>query len=59
MYIYTEKAQKRAEEIGVEPRRIGTVAMCGWKAVDGLTAKSWEKKGYVYEVKQEDRQCTR
>ena len=59
MYIYTEKVQKRAEEIGVEPRRTGTVAMCGWKAVDGLIAKSWEKKDYVYEVKQEDRQCTR
>lgn len=53
MYIYTEKAQRRAEEIGVEPRRAGTVAMCGWEAVDGLIAEAWENKGYIYKVDKE------
>ena len=50
MYIYTDKGQRRAEEIGVEPRRSGTVAMCGWQAVDGLIALAWMKKGYIYKV---------
>lgn len=49
MYIYTEKAQRRAEEIGVEPRRAGTIAMCGWRAVSGLVALAWKEKGYIYE----------
>lgn len=54
IYVYTTKAEKRAEEIGVEPRRAGTIAMCGWKAVSGMTAMAWKKKGYIYEVKMED-----
>lgn len=53
MYIYTEKAEKRAEELGLEPRRAGTVAMCGSILLSGMIGKAWEKKGYVYEVKQE------
>ena len=55
MYIFTEKAEKWAEKIGVEPRRAGTVAVCGRDAVGGLIALSWKKKGYIYEVETEDK----
>lgn len=55
MYIFTEKAEKRAEEVGVEPRRAGTVAMCGRKAVSGMTALAWKKKGYIYDFEWEDK----
>lgn len=53
IYVYTTKAEKRAEEIGVEPRRAGTIALCGWKPVDGLIASAWVRKGYIYEVEAE------
>lgn len=50
-YIYTEKAEKRANELGLEERKAGTVAMFGGKPLkDGLTATAWEKKGYVKEI---------
>ena len=55
MYIYTKKAEKKAKELGLEPRKAGTVAMYGSVPLSGMIGKAWEKKGYVYEVKQSDR----
>ena len=49
--IYTEKAEKRAEALGLEERKAGTVVMIGHKPLQGgMTAQAWKKKGYVIEV---------
>lgn len=49
MYVYTEKAQKRAEEIGVEPRIAGQPAYFGHSPLHlhEPTALAWKEKGYV------------
>lgn len=51
-YIYTEKAEKLAKELGLEERKAGTIAMLGNKPLEGGdTAEAWKKKGYVVENK--------
>lgn len=50
-YIYTEKAEKRAKELGLEERKAGTVAMLGYEPLQGRQiAEAWKKKGYVVEA---------
>ncbi|MFQ9515305.1 MAG: hypothetical protein ACLRZ9_05705 [Eubacterium sp.] len=50
-YIYTEKAEKRAKELGLEERKAGTVAMFGGHPLqDGPIAMVWEKHGFVVEA---------
>ena len=50
-YVYTEKGEKRAKELGLEERKAGTVAMLGHKQLEGgVIAIAWKKKGYVVEV---------
>lgn len=50
-YVYTEKAEKRAKELGLEERKAGTVAMFGYKPLQGgIIAEAWKKKGYVEEI---------
>lgn len=56
MYVYTEKGQKVREELGYNDAKAGEIAMCGFSPVDGLTAKSWEKRGYI--VRKEDSKTT-
>lgn len=47
-YIYTEKGEKRAKELGLEERKAGTTAMLGHEPLqDGITAQAWKEKGYV------------
>ena len=48
-YVYTQKAEERAKELGLEPRITGTTAMCGHKPVDGMIAQAWLAKGYIVE----------
>lgn len=49
-YYYTDKAEKRAKELGLEERKAGTVAMFGHMPLqDGMTAEAWKKKGYIVE----------
>ena len=47
MWVYTEHGQKYAERHGHKDRKEGDQAMVGYKPVDGLLAKAWEKKGYI------------
>lgn len=50
-YIYTEKAEKRAKNLGLEERKAGAVAMLGHQPLtDGETARAWKKKGYIEEA---------
>lgn len=52
-YIYTEKAEKRSKELGLEGRKAGTVAMFGGKLLqDGPIAMVWQKHGFVVEVQE-------
>lgn len=48
-YVYTAKGEQRAKEIGVEPRKEGTLAMSGYEPVSGFVAQAWLKKGYIRE----------
>ena len=45
MYVWTKKAEKRAEELGLEPRKAGDIAMFGYSPVSGLTEMAWLEKG--------------
>ena len=47
MWVYTEKGQKRAELFGNLNRKVGQPAMLGHEPVSGITAKAWEKNGYI------------
>lgn len=50
-YVYTEKAEKRAKELGLEERKAGTVAMFGHQPLTGgMIAQAWKKKGYIREI---------
>ncbi len=50
-YVFTEKAEKRAKELGLEERKAGAVAMFGGKPLDGgVIATAWKKRGYVIEA---------
>lgn len=52
-YVYTEKAEKRAKELGLEPRTAGTTAMFGYKPIDGgPIAQAWLEKSYIEEVEE-------
>lgn len=48
-YVYTEKGEKRAKELGVEPRIAGQPAFFGHSplSLHHNIAKAWEEKGYV------------
>ena len=47
MYIYTEKGEAKAKELGFTDRKAGEIAFCGREPVTGTTAKAWEAKGYI------------
>jgi len=49
LYVYTQKGQERAEEIGVEPRTAGQPAYFGYEPLElhQPVAKAWLAKGYV------------
>ena len=51
VYIWTEKAERRAQELNLEERKAGTIAYCGLKLLQGgQIAQSWLKSGYVEEA---------
>lgn len=47
MWVYTPYGQKTAELHGNPGRIAGQQAMCGNAPVTGMTAKAWEKSGYI------------
>jgi hypothetical protein len=47
MYIWTEKAETRAQELNLEARPAGQPATCGNEPVTGQIAQAWLKKGYI------------
>ena len=47
MWVYTPFGQKTAELHGNHGRIAGQPAMCGNTPVTGMTAKAWEKSGYI------------
>lgn len=50
-YVYTEKAEKIAKELGLEARKAGAVAMFGKEPLKGgQIAEAWKKKGYIVEL---------
>jgi hypothetical protein len=51
MYVWTEKAEERARELGLEERKAGTEAYYGDKPVEfyGIKVK-WVSRGYIEKV---------
>jgi len=46
-YTWTAKAEQLAKELGLEERKAGTTALCGFEPVDGQTVAAWFAKGYI------------
>ncbi|WP_312694098.1 hypothetical protein [Caproiciproducens sp.] len=50
-FVWTEKAEARAQKLGLDERKAGTVAHIGKEILtDGQTAQAWLKDGYVQEA---------
>ena len=50
-FHWTKKAEERAQELGLEERKAGTLAMFGRQPLkDGMTARAWKEKGYITEA---------
>ena len=52
-YIWTEKAEARARELGIMDRTAGLPACFGYGDpgdIPGAIAKDWRKNGYIQEV---------
>ena len=47
MYVWTEKAERRAKECNLEERKAGTLAKFGGRDLIGPEARDWLEKGYV------------
>ena len=50
-YIWTAKAEIRARELGLEERKEGMPAVCGYGIVGGQTAQAWPRMWYIQEAK--------
>ena len=54
-YVWTEKAEQRAKELGLEPRKAGATAMYAGEPVNGDhtnplqigVAYEWYRRGYI------------
>ena len=50
-YVYTEKAERRAKELGLDERKVVAIACLGYEPLtDGMIARAWLKKGYIKEA---------
>lgn len=50
-YVYTEKAERRAKELGLDERKAGAIACFGREPLtEGMIAQAWIKKGYIKEA---------
>ena len=49
-YVYTAKAEQRANELGLDNRKEGALATCGHDPISGTIAQAWLSKGYIKEV---------
>ena len=52
-YVYTDKAEARARELGLDERRAGDKAMLGNRPLDDAPRdirEAWIARGYVEEV---------
>ena len=54
MWVYTEKGQRQAELHGNKNRKAGEQAMIGYRPVDGILAKAWERSGYIEWINEEE-----
>lgn len=54
MWVYTEKGQRQAELHGNKNRKAGEQAMIGYRPVDGILAKAWERSGYIEWISEEE-----
>ena len=52
MYIWTNKAESKAQELNLEAHQAGQLATCAGKLVNGQIAQAWLKMGYIREVAQ-------
>lgn len=50
VYVWTKKAEESAAKLGLEVRRAGEPAYCGYAPVSGQVAEAWLRKGYIKEV---------
>lgn len=46
-YVYTQAAEDWSRELGLEPRKAGTIAMLGGRPLDGPFAQDWVERGFV------------
>jgi hypothetical protein len=51
-YVYTKKAEVKAKELGLNERKEGAIAHCGYTPVRllGLLKTAWLEKGYIREI---------
>ena len=51
-YVYTKKAEMKAKELGLDERKEGAIAHCGYTPVRllGLLKTAWLEKGYIREI---------
>lgn len=49
-YVWTTKAELEAKNRGLEKRRAGAIATCGYGYVSGQIAQAWLKIGYIESV---------
>lgn len=54
MWVYTEEGQRQAELHGNKNRKAGEQAMIGYRPVDGILAKAWERSGYIEWISEEE-----
>lgn len=54
MWVYTEKGQRQAELHGNKNRKAGEQAMIGYRPVNGILAKAWERSGYIEWISEEE-----
>ena len=54
MWVHTEKGQRQAELHGNKNRKAGEQAMIGYRPVDGILAKAWERSGYIEWISEEE-----
>jgi hypothetical protein len=50
MYIWTDKAEARAQKLNLEARQAEQPAVCGNDPVSGQIAQAWLKMEYIKEV---------
>jgi hypothetical protein len=56
-YVWTEKAEARANELGLEKRLIGQPATYAGGTITGMVKAAWVELGWIREADKEDECC--